>query len=95
MSLENAYFKKDYLYKAKYINKYIAITRFSKSEKRIKSYKNLIFKMMKDIVKKNISNYLNLLKGTYRKDTLPDRDELVADCYVIFDKCLDKYIISK
>ena len=48
---------------------------------------------MKDIVKKNIANYLNLLNNTEAKD-MPDRDELVADCYIIFDKCLEKYIIK-
>ena len=95
MSLEGVYFKNDYHYKAKFVNKCIAIIRFSKDEKRINAYKNLVFRMMKDIVKKNISNYLNLLRGTYRKDTLPERDELVADCYIIFDKCLEKYIINK
>jgi len=95
MSLESVFFKKDYHYKAKFANKCIAIIRFSKDEKRVDAYKNLVFKMMKDIVKKNISNYLNLLKNVYRKDTLPERDELVADCYLIFNKCLDKFIINK
>jgi hypothetical protein len=95
MSLESVYFKKDYHYKAKFVNKCIAIIRFSKDEKRVNAYKNLVFKMMKDIVKKNISNYLKLLKNTYRKETLPERDELVADCYIIFDNCLNKYIINK
>ena len=95
MSLESVYFKKDYHYRAKFVNKCIAIIRFSKDEKRSKAFKNLVFKMMKDIVKKNICNYLNLLQNTYRKDTLPDIDELIADCYIIFDKCLEKYIIGK
>lgn len=95
MSLESIYFKKDYHYKAKFINKCIAIIRFTKSEKRQRAYKNLVFKMMKDIVKKNIANYLNLLSGLEVKDMLPSRDELIADCYIIFDKCLGKYKLGK
>lgn len=95
MSLEGSYFKRDYHYKVKFVNKCIAIIRFSKDERRIKAYKNLVFRMMKDIVKKNISNYLNLLQGINMKDDMPERDELIADCYLIFDKCLDKYIINK
>lgn len=95
MSLESVYFKKDYHYKARFVNRCIAIIRFSKNERRVQAYKNLVFKMMKDIVKKNICNYLNLLQNTERKDMLPERDELIADCYLIFDKCLDKYIINK
>lgn len=93
MGLESMYFKADYHYKAKLVNKWIAIIRYSPNEKRVKAYKNLVFKIMKDIVKKNIANYLNLLNNTEVKD-MPDRDELVADCYIIFDKCLEKYIIK-
>lgn len=48
---------------------------------------------MKDIVKKNISNYMNLLQNTEVKD-MPERDEFIAECYIIFDKCLSKYIIN-
>ena len=81
MSLESVYFKRDYHYKAKFVNKCIAIIRFTKSEKRRRAYHNLVFKMMKDIVKKNIANYLNLLSSINMKDTLPSRDELIADCW--------------
>jgi hypothetical protein len=95
MSLESVYFKRDYQYKAKFVNKCIAIIRFTKSEKRRKAYRNLVFKMMKDIVKKNIANYLNLLSSIDMKDTLPTRDELIADCYIIFDKCVEKFILGK
>lgn len=93
MSLESMYFRADYHYRAKFVNKCIAIIRYSNNEKRVKAYKNLVFKMMKDIVKKNIANYLNLLQNTEAKD-MPDRDELVAECYIIFDKCLEKYVIK-
>lgn len=95
MTLESVYFKKDYHYKAKFVNKCIAIIRFTKSEKRKKAYKNLVFKMMKDIVKKNIANYLNLLSGIGIRDMLPTRDELIANCYIIFDKCLEKYKLGR
>lgn len=94
MSLESVYFKKDYHYRASFVNKCIAIIRFTKSEKRRKAYYNLVFKMMKDIVKKNIANYLNLISSV-TKDTLPTHDELIADCYIIFDKCVEKYKIGK
>lgn len=93
MGLESKFFRADYHYRAKFVNKCIAIIKFSPSEKRVEAYKNLVFKMMKDIVKKNIANYLNLLKNTEVRD-IPDRDGLVADCYIIFDKCLQKYIIK-
>lgn len=93
MKLEKKYFNRDYYYRNEIIEKFIKIIRTS-GEKRGNSFKNLIFKMMKDIVKKNISNYLNLLKNTSLKNDLPERDDLIADCYVIFDKCIEKYIMD-
>lgn len=94
MSLGSVYFKADYHYRADFVNRCIAIIRYSKDERRVRAYKNLVFKMMKDIVNKNICNQLNLLQNTEMKD-MPDKDELIADCYIIFDKCLEKYVIKK
>ena len=93
MGLESAFFRTDYHYKAKFVNKCIAIIKYSSNEKRVNAYKNLVVKMMKDVVKKNVANYLNLLKNTETKN-IPDRDGVVADCYIIFDKCLQKYIVK-
>lgn len=95
MSLESVFFQRDYHYKVGFVNKCIAIIRFAKSSERQEAYRNLVFKMMKDIVKKNIANYLNLLSFVIDKEMLPSRDELVADSYIIFDKCLEKYKIGK
>jgi hypothetical protein len=53
-----------------------------------------IFKMMKDVVKKNICNYTNLLNGTPCRE-IPTHDEMIADCYVMFDKCVEKFKVSK
>lgn len=95
MGLETTIFENDYHYKVKFVNKCIKIIRFSDNPKRVEAYKILVFKMMKDIVKKNICNFLNLLRNTYKKDMLPDRDELVASSYIIFDKCLEKFVLDK
>lgn len=95
MGLENTYFKRDYKYKARFVNKCIAIIRFTKSERRRKAYQNLVFMMMKDIVKKNILNYLNLISSIEMRDELPTRDELIAECYIIFDKCVTKYHLGR
>lgn len=95
MGLESVYFKTDYRYKTKFVNRCISIIRYTKNENRKKAFMNLLFKMMKDIVKKNIANYINLLSSVEMKDTLPTRDELVAECYLIFDKCITKYKIGR
>lgn len=94
MSLESTYFKVDFFYNAPLVEKYVKIIQTSKSPKRVRAFKNLVFMMMRDIVKKNIANYLNLLRNSEVKD-LPERDELVADCYLIFDKCVYKFILGR
>ena len=94
MTLENLYFRKDFYYDAEQVERYIGIIQTSTSSKRVRAYKNLVFMMMKDIVKKNISNFLNLLRGIDSPD-IPDRDDLVTNCYITFDKCLEKYIVGR
>lgn len=94
-NLEITYFNRSYHYRVKFVNRYITIIRFSKQEKRVEAYRNLVFKMMKDIVKKNIYNYLNLLQSVTTKEEMPTKDELIAECFIIFDKCLEKYEISR
>lgn len=88
-------FRKEYKYKRKFINACIMRIRYGKrSEKTIHGYKTYIFKAMKNIVNKNICNYINLLNGTPCRN-IPEYDEVLSDCYIIFDKCLEKYKITK
>lgn len=88
-------FKKDYKYKRKFINACIMRIRFgNRSEETVRGYKTYIFKTMKNIVTKNICNVVNLLNGSPCRE-IPSYDELVSECYIIFDKCLDGYKITK
>ena len=70
------------------------IIQTSTNEKRVRAFKSLVFKMMKDIVKKNMANYLNLLRNSGVQD-LPDKDDLLADCFIIFDKCVERYLVGR
>ena len=94
MGLESKYFRHDFYYDNARVERFIEIIKNPESSsRRQQAFKNVVFKMMKDVVKKNMRNYLNLLtNGTsIPKDEIPTEDELVADCYLIFDKCLTKY----
>lgn len=94
MGLESKYFRRDFYYDNARVERFIEIIKNPESSsRRQQAFKNVVFKMMKDVVKKNMRNYLNLLtNGTsIPKDEIPTEDELVADCYLIFDKCLTKY----
>lgn len=94
MTIEETYFAKDYYTDHKLVNKAIAIIKFSKNERRVESYKNLLFRMMKDIVNKNIYNYMNLIYNTASRDEY-SKDDLIVDAYVVFVKCVEKYKLKK
>lgn len=94
MSLESVFFRKDFYYNVRLVEKSINIIQTSTDSKRIQAFKTLVFKMMKDVVKKNIANYLNLLRNVNSPD-IPERDELVSDCFIVFDKCVSKFIVNK
>lgn len=66
-----------------------------RSERTIRGYKMYIFKMMHDIIKKNICNYINLLMNGTNLTEIPKHDDVLTDVYIMFDKCLDKYKVSK
>ena len=94
MGLESKYFKHDFYYDNARVERFIEIIKSpDSSPRRVSAFKSVVFKMMKDVVKKNIRNYLNLLNNgtSIDKEEIPTTDELVADCYLIFDKCLTKY----
>lgn len=94
MSLESLYFQRDFYYNVSLVEKSIEIIQTSTDSRRIQAFKTLVFKMMKDVVKKNIANYLNLLNTIGSRD-IPERDELISDCYVVFDKCVNKFIVHE
>jgi hypothetical protein len=94
MKLDTYFFKKDCKYDNNFINRCIFIIKFSNDEKRIAAYKNYVFRAMKSAVRKNMYNFLNLMrsiKGCY----IPENDEVIMESYIIFNKCLLKYKVSK
>ena len=91
-SVERQMFRQPFKYRIGLVNKYILIIRHCDEQRRASAYRNLVFRMMGHIVLKNITNYINLLNGSNAPD-IPSRDEAIADCYAMFDKCLEKFTI--
>lgn len=95
MDLKRTIFKKNARYNSKLVNACIMRIRYGhRKDLTIRGYKMFIFKMMRAVVEKNICNYTNLLNGTPCRD-IPDHDEIIAECWIIFDKCLEKFVINK
>ena len=88
------FFKIKFSYNHKVVNKVITIIKFSKDEDRVRNYSLLLFKMMHNVVRKNIGNYRNL---SYNSpiEYIPDFNELVSDCFIIMMNCVKGYKISK
>lgn len=89
MSVEDRLFRLDFYYDKDKVERWIDIIQTTDNPHRRKRFKDLVFKMMKDIVLKNVGNYINLMNGSNLD--VPDRGEIIADCYMIYDKCLEKY----
>ena len=60
----NNIFKISFYYSNARVCRFIEIIQTTDNEKRKVAFKQLVFRMMKDIVNKNISNYLNLITNT-------------------------------
>lgn len=96
VSVENKIFRKNFKYRQKFINVCILRIKYGhRSERTIRGYKTYVFKMMHDIVRKNICNYTNLLTNGTSIREIPTHDDILADVYLMFDKCLDKYQVRK
>lgn len=88
-------FRKDYKYKRKFINACIMRIRFGhRSDETVLGYKTYVFKAMRGIVEKNIFNYINLLNGSPCR-SIPEYNEILSECWLIFEKCLEKYKITR
>lgn len=88
MELDKVYFKKGLYYNNKQVEYYINIIQTSDNDKRVSAFSNLVFHMMKDIVNKNIANYIKLMHSI--KEEI-NKDEMISECYIIFDTCIHKY----
>lgn len=95
MSLESTYFQTNFRYKADFVNKCIGIIQEGDVQRSV-AYKNLLFRMMKDVVRKNIANYLNLIQSIEKRpENIPTRDEMLAESYLVFDKCVHLFKLEK
>ena len=96
MSLERRIFKRKFVYRQRFINSCILRIKYGhRSERTVRGYKMYVFKMMHDIVQKNICNYINLLTNGTDLREIPDHDDVLTDVYIMFDKCIDKYKVRK
>lgn len=95
MDLQQRLFsRKKFYFKKKFLNICILRIRYGhRNERTINGYKLYIFKMMQNVVNKNIYNYIRLLNSTSISE-IPSKDELITECYIIMDRCILKFKIG-
>ena len=90
-SVELLFFKVSFAYDSKLVEKLVKNAKKVGGSRSV-ALKHLVFKMMKEIVKKNILNYLNLLRGLHVPEyDIPETDDLITDCFIVYDVCVEKY----
>ena len=90
----NDIFQLSFYYSNARVNRFIEIIQTTDNERRKVAFKVLVFKMMKDIVNKNIANYLNLITNTNLEENPPSLEECLSDCYIIFNNCIDGFKVG-
>lgn len=78
-------------YVAKKSKYYLIICKNSKKQKLIDEHRILLFYMVGKIVIKQISYFQSLI-NKYNKKSFHTKDDLVVECFLVFDRCVKNFI---
>lgn len=87
-------FKSKKRYNETLIRRSILVIRNSTSHRTIERHKLFIIDALSPIIIKNVNNFFNLLKDLESHQILHEKDDIVAECYIILDKCIQNYCID-
>lgn len=75
----------------KKVNGYILKIQKSTNQRLVSELKFELFKMMKKIVVKNVTNYQMLFRNSSVTHECLEKDEIETECYIVLDKCVSNY----
>jgi hypothetical protein len=78
----------------KKVNSLILKVQKSKDEEIVSAAKFELFKMMKKIIVKNVTNCQMLFRNSSVTSECPESWEIESECYIILDKCAYNYKVS-
>jgi hypothetical protein len=78
----------------KEIRKHLVICKTCSKKSLVEKHSVLLFRRMNKIIVKNINNFYFFIKN-YDKECLYTKDDLVGECYIIFQKCVAGFNIRK
>lgn len=94
-SVDDQIFGKAYAFSVEFLD--FCIQRIKSGqlrERTMQGYKTYMFRVLRDVVRKNCFNYIKLLRGIDAME-IPSIDEVIADCWVFFDTCVNKYQLGR
>lgn len=81
-------------YSEKLVRRSIVIIRNSTNEQLVKKHKDFIFDCLSKIIVKNINNFFNLIKNIDKGYVIHEKDDIVIECFIILDKCIEKFNLT-
>lgn len=82
-------------YSEQLIRRSIRVIRNSTTKRTIDRHKLYIIDVLSPIIVKNVNNFFNLLKDVESHQILHEKDDIVAECYIILDNCIRKYSLGR
>lgn len=82
-------------YSERKIRRSIIIIRHSSNNRLVRKQKQIIFDCVSKIVVKNINNFFNLIKDVEKGHVIHEYDDIVSECFVIVDKCVEKFNLAE
>ena len=73
------------------IKKSIIVLRRTHSLKVLEGRKNYIYQALAIIIVKNVNNFFNLVKDIPKENVIHCKDDIVVECYIILNKCIEKF----
>jgi hypothetical protein len=93
-TLYNILARKDATYKEDLIRRSIILIRNSKNERTIDKHKMFIYDSVSSIIVKNTNNFFNLVSEIEKHRLIHEKDDIVVECYIILDKCVEKFSLK-
>ena len=79
-------------YDKKEVTKLLIKAKKSKNKRKSDEAKKILFLSLSRIVVKNIENFFKI--SIKYSDLIHDRNDLVSECYLTLDKCVEKYDLN-
>jgi hypothetical protein len=77
------------------VRRSLVVIRHAKSSRLINAHKENIMMALSQIIVKNVNNFFNLVRHTEECRLLHEKDDIVGECYMMLEKCLQKFDINR